>query len=93
LCSREKYLAHEEYHFQQKATSKQVESCLLVFAEMFSLTLKMEAICSSETSVETRRTIRRDIPEDDTPHNHRCENLKSYNILPMLGTETGPSSP
>jgi hypothetical protein len=38
----------------------------------------MEAICSSETSVETQRTIRRHIPEDDTLHNHRCENLKSF---------------
>jgi hypothetical protein len=28
----------------------------------------MEAICSSETSVETRRTTRRHIPEDDTLH-------------------------
>jgi hypothetical protein len=46
------------------------------FSELISLTLKMEAICSSETSVETQRTIRRDIPEDDTLHNHRCENLK-----------------
>jgi hypothetical protein len=41
-------------------------------------TLKMEAICSSETSVKTRRTTRRHIQEDDTLHNHRCENLKSY---------------
>jgi hypothetical protein len=42
----------------------------------------MEAICSSETSVETQRTTRRHIPEkDDTLHNHRCENLKSYKIL------------
>jgi hypothetical protein len=38
----------------------------------------MEAICSSETSDETQRTTRRHIPEDDTLHNHRCENLKSY---------------
>jgi hypothetical protein len=38
----------------------------------------MEAICSSEMSVETQRTRRRHIPEDDTLHNHRCENLKSY---------------
>jgi hypothetical protein len=29
-------------------------------------TLKMEAICSSETSVESQRTTRRHIPEDDT---------------------------
>jgi hypothetical protein len=48
------------------------------FAEPISSTLKMEAICSSETSVETQRTTRRHIPEDDTLHNHRCENLKSY---------------
>jgi hypothetical protein len=42
---------------------------LLAFAELISSNLKMEAICSSETSVETRRTIRRHIPEDDTLHN------------------------
>jgi hypothetical protein len=40
--------------------------CLLVFAELISSTLKMEAICSSETSIETQRTTRRHIPEDDT---------------------------
>jgi hypothetical protein len=38
----------------------------------------MEAICSSETSVETQQTTRRYIPEDGTLHNHRCDNLKSY---------------
>jgi hypothetical protein len=50
------------------------------FAEPVSSTQKMEAISSSETSVETERTTRRHIPEDDTLQNHRCENLKSYNI-------------
>jgi hypothetical protein len=40
-------------------------------------TLKMEAICSSETSVDVQRTTRRYIPEDSTLHDHRCENLKS----------------
>jgi hypothetical protein len=39
-------------------------ACLLV-AEPISSTLKMEAICSSETSVETQRNTRRHIPEDD----------------------------
>jgi hypothetical protein len=38
----------------------------------------MEVICSSETSVAIQQTTRRHIPEDDTLHNHRCENLKSY---------------
>jgi hypothetical protein len=40
----------------------------------------MEPICSSETSVATQQTTRRQTPEDDTLHNHRCENLKSYNL-------------
>jgi hypothetical protein len=35
-------------------------------AEIISSTLKMEAICSSETSAETQQTTRRHIPEDDT---------------------------
>jgi hypothetical protein len=52
---------------------------LLVLAEIIPSTLKMEAIYSSETSVATQQTARRHIPEDDTLHNHRCENLKSYN--------------
>jgi hypothetical protein len=50
-----------------------------VFSAYLS-TLKMNAICSSETSVGTQRTTRRYIPEDGTLHNHRCENLKSYYI-------------
>jgi hypothetical protein len=49
-------------------------------AKLVSSTLKMEAICSSETSVNTQRTTRRYIPEDDTLHDHRCGNLKSYNL-------------
>jgi hypothetical protein len=40
----------------------------------------METICSSEMSVDTQRTTRRHIPEDDNLHNHRCENLKSYTV-------------
>jgi hypothetical protein len=44
----------------------------------YSLTLKMEAICYSETSVDSRQTARRFMPEDGTLHNHRCENLRSY---------------
>jgi hypothetical protein len=39
-----------------------------LFAELISSTLKMEAICSSETSVDTQRITRRYIPEDDTLH-------------------------
>jgi hypothetical protein len=41
-------------------------TCLLAgFSEPISSTLKMEAICSSETSAETQGTRKRHIPEDD----------------------------
>jgi hypothetical protein len=47
----------------------------------FSSILKMEGTCSSETSVDFQRTTKRYIPEARALHNHRCENLKSYNAL------------
>jgi hypothetical protein len=50
----------------------------LVSCWAYSSTLNMEAICSSETSVDVQWTTRRYIPEDGTLHNHRCENPKFY---------------
>jgi hypothetical protein len=50
----------------------------LVSCSAYSSTLKMEAIWSSETSVDFQRTTQRYIPEHSTLHNRRCENLKSY---------------
>jgi hypothetical protein len=41
---------------------------LLVIAGIIPSNLKMEAICSSETSVATQQTTRHHIPEDDTFH-------------------------
>jgi hypothetical protein len=47
-------------------------TCLLVGLLDFSSTLKMEALCSSETSVATQRTTRRHIPEDNTLRTYHC---------------------
>jgi hypothetical protein len=44
---------------------------------LFSSTLNMKTIYSSETSVHTIST-RRHIPEDGFLHSHRRENLESY---------------
>jgi hypothetical protein len=61
----------EQLHCKnQQASRWQEPACLLVFAELISSTLKMEAIYFSETSVETKRTTRRHLPEDDTLHHH-----------------------
>jgi hypothetical protein len=65
---------------------------LLVTANVVNSTpndviLNMEPIRSTETSVLTR-TTRRNIPEDGILHCHRCENLKSCNLvlLPVFVT-------
>jgi hypothetical protein len=46
----------------------------------------MEAICSSETSDDSQRPTRRYVSEGGTLQNYRCENLKSYIMLPVYIT-------
>jgi hypothetical protein len=60
------------------------------FARGFFI-LKMEAIRSSETSVQSTTSTRRHTPEDGFLHSHRRENLKSYKTY-SVGPEIGTSS-
>jgi hypothetical protein len=64
---------------------KQREQVALVHHSWISYTLKMEAIRSSETSVNKIST-RRHIPEDDILHSRRRENLKSYIVQHVVET-------
>jgi hypothetical protein len=52
-----------------------------VFVSWIGLTFKKSIVFWDVTPwVATEQTTRRHITEDDTLHNHRCENLKSYNF-------------
>jgi hypothetical protein len=59
-------------------------SFMLISFLIYLLTLKMDVIFSSETSVDFRWTTLRYISEDGTSHNHRWENLKSTFIKHFL---------
>jgi hypothetical protein len=51
---------------------------ILVSCLAYSSSLKMEATCYPETSVDFRWTTQRYVTEDKPLHNHPSKNLKSY---------------
>jgi hypothetical protein len=81
---------HPHYSWLWEGGNYKLGSCL-----PYSSTLKMEAICSSETSVKFKLTIRRYIPEDRILHNRRCKESQilhftfyifmiRFNIIPFI---------
>jgi hypothetical protein len=64
-----------EDKFEQEIRTLLAACFVMVSWLSYSLTLKMELMCPSETSVLLQQTTRCYIPEDRTLHNHRCENL------------------
>jgi hypothetical protein len=61
---------------------------MLVSFLAYSSTLKMEATCSSETSIDFQKITLRFVSEGSTLHNHRWENLKFYmNIIMFAEVE------
>jgi hypothetical protein len=63
-------------------------ACHLLSGWFLTSTMKMEAICSSETLVHFQRTTWLYILEDSTLHSHRCEHLKTYSkVLPVQAAE------
>jgi hypothetical protein len=61
-----------ENNFKNTAVFWDVALCIL-----WAMALVMEAVSTSETSVNFYETTRRNIPKDSHLHIRRCENLKS----------------
>jgi hypothetical protein len=76
-----KYWQSRQYYRLRKVVPLLAACLMLVSFVVYSLILKVEDICSSETSVVFERTTLCSIPEDRTLHNHRCENLKPFKLL------------
>jgi hypothetical protein len=71
-CSASLFKHRDNFTAGKQSVCFRLASCLDYFS-----TLKMEATCSSEMSVEFRRTTWYYTTEEKTLHKYRCENLES----------------
>jgi hypothetical protein len=75
-----KFLTLGEFYLLEYSISRILFSTcfMLVFCLDYSSTLKKEATCFSEMSVDFQLTTRHYTPEDTALPNHRCQNLQNY---------------
>jgi hypothetical protein len=70
----------------------QFATCFTLASSLaYSSTLKLEAMCSTETSVDFQRTPQCYMIEDRTLHNHFCETVLFFisNYMPRVSTVNG----
>jgi hypothetical protein len=77
-CSGSKYKWRKKPAWNRWQVSLLADWFTLISCLPYSSTLKIEAKCSSETSVDFKQATQPYIPEHRTPHNHCWEDIKCH---------------